>query len=285
MIKLDRVRSPASIHGNFLGPKRRELTRQLLLRQRDIAAGLIDPATNKPVKHNFDSSIWKEAKDQLLSETHGKCAYCEAPTSSVAYGDVEHYRPKSVYWWLAYSVENFLASCAICNQKFKKDNFPIAGTLLKGPKVAKTSTSSVIDSLIEDANPDPITPSSITAFMSAHVAEGAMLVNPYYEDPSTYFIWRADDNIGEVELAAEPSRPNSERYLEAVESNYGLNRLELKQNRYFIYDAYRTHRMTATHPQVPTALRDENLAAIKRMTDPERPFAGMIRYFVKHDFP
>lgn len=45
----------------------------------------------------------------------------------VAYGDGEHYRPKSTYWWLAYNYDNYLASCTLCNQRFKEAKFPIRG--------------------------------------------------------------------------------------------------------------------------------------------------------------
>ena len=53
-----------------------------------------------------DSGVWRRAKAHLKEETRGKCAYCESTTSTVAYGDVEHFRPKSVYWWLAYCYDN-----------------------------------------------------------------------------------------------------------------------------------------------------------------------------------
>jgi hypothetical protein len=72
----------------------------------------------------FNSNVWKAAKPQLKLETGGKCAYCESPTDTVAHGDVEHYRPKSKYWWLAYCYENYLYACQICNQVYKGDEFP-----------------------------------------------------------------------------------------------------------------------------------------------------------------
>ncbi len=112
MIPLTRERTAAAVHSNFYGARKQQLEAELLYNQRLIARGELD-------KHPFNSDRWKQAKPQLMAETHGKCAYCEAPTSMVAYGDVEHYRPKSTYWWLAYNYENYLASCQLCNQKFK----------------------------------------------------------------------------------------------------------------------------------------------------------------------
>ena len=50
-----------------------------------------------------------------------KCAYCE---TKVEQNDVEHYRPKSIYYWLAYSRNNLLYCCPTCNQK-KSNEFPV----------------------------------------------------------------------------------------------------------------------------------------------------------------
>ena len=65
----------------------------------------------------FDSAIYagKEVKDALIGMQHGKCAFCESRITHIAYGDVEHFRPKAGvrqepgdklqrpgYYWLAY---------------------------------------------------------------------------------------------------------------------------------------------------------------------------------------
>src|SRR5437762_10845774 len=118
MIKLSRVRTNPPVHTNFFGPKRVDVSLKLLKQKRD---GELDKKGEK----KWDSSFWKQAKAQLLIETNNKCAYCETPTRVVAYGDVEHFRPKSIYWWLAYSYENYLAACGACNQEYKKDHFEL----------------------------------------------------------------------------------------------------------------------------------------------------------------
>ena len=52
----------------------------------------------------------------------------------MAYGDVEHFRPKGQvaeddtppgYYWLAYEWSNLLFACQKCNQRFKKTQFPL----------------------------------------------------------------------------------------------------------------------------------------------------------------
>ncbi len=70
---------------------------------------------------------------------HDKCAFCESKVSAIAYGDVEHFRPKAGYqqshdddlqrpgyYWLAYEWSNLFFSCSICNQQGKRNVFPLA---------------------------------------------------------------------------------------------------------------------------------------------------------------
>jgi hypothetical protein len=92
--------------------------------------------------HTFPA-LWGPLKEALLELFHRKCAYCDAQFEHVAYGDVEHFRPKGGvtdepdhpgYWWLAYEPSNYLPSCALCNQgDAKKNHFPIGGKRAYGP--------------------------------------------------------------------------------------------------------------------------------------------------------
>ena len=120
MTKLERLRSAAAIPPAFRGSGR--IARSLELIQGRVGGTL-----------EFKSTVWKAAKPQLKLETCGKCAYCESPTDTVAHGDVEHYRPKSKYWWLAYCYDNYVYACQICNQVHKGDEFPIHATRAPGP--------------------------------------------------------------------------------------------------------------------------------------------------------
>jgi uncharacterized protein (TIGR02646 family) len=88
----------------------------------------------------FNKAIYaaKQVKDTLISAQHRKCAFCESFFTHTGYGDVEHFRPKAGYkqretdelkcpgyYWLAYAWDNLLFSCQICNQRFKRNLFPI----------------------------------------------------------------------------------------------------------------------------------------------------------------
>src|SRR5262249_54836217 len=70
-------------------------------------------------------------------------------------------------------------------------------------------------------------------FETACQAEGALLLNPYFDDPDRYFAWEADRVLREVKVVPrdEASRP----WCEAAEAGYGLNRKELCDERWNVY--------------------------------------------------
>jgi uncharacterized protein (TIGR02646 family) len=88
---------------------------------------------------DFDGGIYghPEVKQALAEIQHGKCCFCESKIRHTSFGDVEHYRPKAGwiqdnetlnkpgYYWLAYEWDNLLLSCQLCNQRYKKNYFPL----------------------------------------------------------------------------------------------------------------------------------------------------------------
>lgn len=64
-------------------------------------------------------------KPDLFRMQHNKCCYCEKLEEQAKYRDVEHYRPKSLYWWLTWTWENLLFSCIDCNREHKRNQFPV----------------------------------------------------------------------------------------------------------------------------------------------------------------
>ncbi len=72
----------------------------------------------------FDNKIYAatSVKNSLRNAQSGKCCYCERYEEI---GDVEHFRPKDNYYWLAYDWENLLFSCPKCNRSFKRTKFPL----------------------------------------------------------------------------------------------------------------------------------------------------------------
>jgi uncharacterized protein (TIGR02646 family) len=73
-------------------------------------------------KWTFREQIYRAAHAELDACHQGKCCYCE--TLLDANSEVEHWRPKSHYYWLAYSWDNLLLTCSFCNKK-KGEKFPL----------------------------------------------------------------------------------------------------------------------------------------------------------------
>ena len=95
---------------------------------------------------DFEEAVYgaSSVKQSLLVAQKGKCAFCESKFEHIAFGDVEHFRPKGGwiqaegdtltrpgYYWLAYDWGNLFASCQICNQQFKRNLFPLSDPLTR----------------------------------------------------------------------------------------------------------------------------------------------------------
>lgn len=79
-----------------------------------------------PSEGRYDSRYKQDdVKAALEKIYHNKCAYCEKNVGDSFY-HIEHYRPKSSYYWLAYSWDNLLLCCDKCNV-YKRRKFEIAG--------------------------------------------------------------------------------------------------------------------------------------------------------------
>ncbi len=74
------------------------------------------------LKNRKDNS-WSEFKDDFIKFTGGRCSICENTVNK--YDDIEHFRPKNYYWWLAYDYKNYTIYCDLCNRTYKKIEFPL----------------------------------------------------------------------------------------------------------------------------------------------------------------
>jgi hypothetical protein len=82
---------------------------------------------NQRDQHKFERTLYgaKAVKDRLIEIFQNKCAFCECDTSAGAAYDVEHFRPKFLYYWLCYEWTNLLLSCRTCNEIYKRTHFPL----------------------------------------------------------------------------------------------------------------------------------------------------------------
>ena len=276
MTKLERLRTAATIPAAFRGAGR--IAKSLELIEGRIGGTL-----------EFRANVWKAAKPQLKLETGGKCAYCESPTDTVAHGDVEHFRPKSKYWWLAYCYDNYVYACQICNQVHKSDEFPIHASAGQwtGPALPTPPTPAAVATLAGGLIPDALDVTAghaLADFLVAAAKEKAGLVNPYVTDPDPLFKWIANDTLKIVDLAAASNKVAAKRAFAGAEASYGLNREELKRNRWKTYaeflvmkDSLKAFETAGIEPALQQRIRDQ----IRAMTKVDAPYAGMVRYFVK----
>ncbi|MCR3969326.1 HNH endonuclease [Aeromonas veronii] len=84
---------------------------------------------------NTDNARYRhpEIKSALISETNGKCAYCESKLLHIHHGDIEHIIPKSLEPKKRYEWENLTLACEICNQN--KSNRDPKTTLIIDPYI------------------------------------------------------------------------------------------------------------------------------------------------------
>lgn len=270
MIELERVRSKQAIPPSFRGKLR--VNKGLTL--------LLAPGAERA----FDSKYWKKAKTQLKAETFGKCAYCEAPTSTVAYGDVEHFRPKSVYWWLAYCYDNYLFSCQICNQQYKQDHFPLrdGAERLAEPRLPAQASDADQEAFVRGMCPDPLVEAdgmAWEAFAEACRNERALLLDPYIDDPKQHFAWEADEVQKYVYL--KPGNTAAADVFDAANRYFGLNRTELLLERWKVYRILETFRSALLSATLPGDIQDRVENEIRAMMQPDAAFAGMCRFFIR----
>lgn len=266
----DRTRVPGGLRGHHLRTKNLKLLK--LKRQKGTL-----------VSDDFKKTWWKPAKKRLKDETHGKCAYCEAPVAAVAHGDVEHYRPKNKYWWLAYCYDNYLYSCQICNQTYKSNHFPRSGPVQRGPRILSTTPDSRLETLKASLTPDPVAITegyTLAAFHAKCDKEQPDLLDPYHHDPASLIAFEAREVEQEVWVVPVDNDARSQVVVQAMHTYYGLNRQELLKLRWPIYKMVRDLRDDYLDPQAGQQMKDRKRGSLHEAMAAESMFAGMIRYFV-----
>jgi len=95
-----------------------------ILRPHAAPAVLLTRGVSEQLKApgNAKSDIYahKTVREALNDGHRRKCCYCESKVSL----DVEHFRPKVHYYWLAYTWDNLLLACRKCNE-LKGTRFPL----------------------------------------------------------------------------------------------------------------------------------------------------------------
>lgn len=164
-------------------------------------------AEGRAAELSFDAKIYgaAEVKDALIAAQHGKCCFCESKIRHISYGDVEHFRPKKAvcqspelplerpgYYWLAYDWTNMVLSCQLCNQRHKRNLFPLHDPATR----ARSETADI-------------------------AAEQPLFIDPARVEPAAHITFRR-------ELVAPVNRSP---FAVATISNLALNRTKLVERR------------------------------------------------------
>jgi uncharacterized protein (TIGR02646 family) len=128
-------------------------------------------------KYCSSDNLYKPDKIKVALDLiyHRKCAYCEKSLKD-AFAHIEHYRPKSIYFWLAFSWDNLLLCCDRCNTT-KSNKFEIEGEKIvyQGETLAITHSKIKDYDLIEKPlllNPEQETEASLAEHFTFDLATG-----------------------------------------------------------------------------------------------------------------
>jgi uncharacterized protein (TIGR02646 family) len=198
-------------------------------------------------------------RDHLRERQFGKCAYCEWHEQPKR-NDLEHYRPKSRYWWLAWTWENLLFACRNCNQPpAKGDQFPLE----HGSRELGT----------HEQPPGE---------------ERPLLLDPASEDPIAHIQFVPERHKGHPRWVPR-ARNGSERGLETIR----VLRLDDAENLLTVYQEHVRNLIEPARQVIVEALVSGDEARVRetwkrevcRLLSPTMPLVGLSRDALDHFFP
>ncbi len=206
-------------------------------------------ANAKQQRYDFQFDLLNKFKPALQSIFHNKCAYCESSHSKAGYGDIEQFRPKSLYWWIAYEWENQLISCQACNQRFKKIYFPVEKT---------RQYSELVNQNVAALNK----------------LEEPLLINPFDDEPSEHFSYKLVDKHKQIRIEYLTTKAS------ITIDILGLNRPELAERRYQHFRQFKLLvGIVEKIKPVSSATKEKIVTELKVAMNASSEFAGMTRFF------
>lgn len=256
--------------------------------------------TGKNGKRTNESyTIYKEktVRELLQKMCYGKCAYCESSITAIYSGDIDHFRPKKNYHWLAADWENLLFACPFCNQththkitKEGKIEEVVQGKLDQFPLLDKAYQLT-----IHQGN---IFLTDVQTYKEAFDREERrrLLIKPCTdENIEAYFKY---DDHGLI-FARDGLEPTARRKAETSIEVYALQRLGLVQAR-----EAKVIQIKAQIKRIELAIANlnkhfessevertyyegklrEEMQILKRFQNPDQEYAGLARYIIQKYF-
>ncbi len=202
-----------------------------------------------------------EIKSALTEIYHHKCAYCETKTEI----GIDHYRPKSKYYWIPLEWSNILPVCIRCN-------------LAKGATFPLAIEAQRVNSPQQDRK-------EWRADSRTFLAENPLFLNPEIDEPSEHLAYYAD---GRVYGLTERGK--------ATIQVLGLNRNDLLQKRQDLIHRYaqgfnnaitvmkqlKNDAFNAENQVVIKLLLGQTIEQIRANTTEESEFAGLHRFILEN---
>lgn len=173
-----------------------------LISQEDSEAQKYFKANGHVQKFPFACYKNDEIKNQLKAIFKGKCGYCDSSMLHITFGDVDHFRPKSVYWWMGCKWYNLILACDRCNRSGKKAHFPL-----------------------KNDQPTQLEPGDDPAHerFKDEETNWRLLINPCIDQPETFFQYDYQANI----LPKNSLTQHQESMADKSIKIYGLQRPDL----------------------------------------------------------
>ena len=114
----------------YVDPSRIEavLPGELVIRARDARLELLAQTNDQERRRviSLRDDVWQDMKVWLRRVMENKCWYCETKQLR-SDNAVDHFRPKSIYWWLAFNYTNYRFACTFCNSRRRDLEFGTSG--------------------------------------------------------------------------------------------------------------------------------------------------------------
>jgi uncharacterized protein (TIGR02646 family) len=170
--------------------------------EKKMVADFYLTAKDKQQRYNFNMRVLAQSKADIMVVSHGKCAYCESLLSTAG-GEISHFRPKSIYWWLAYEWRNLFVTCPDCI-RHKSNLFPAKNQFV----IAELAGKSISE---------------------LNRSERPLLLDPCIDFPHEHLTYEVNKLKKTVMMLSQ-----SERGKITIQT-LGLNRQQLQENRFKVY--------------------------------------------------
>jgi len=248
MIKIEKdlAQVPASLQ---VPPMNRSARATHRIRERLVRQGQY-PKKSSTIDKRYKM---EDIKDALFKIYNGKCAFCE---QRVERWHVEHFRPKSVYYWLAFSWDNLLYACPNCNGE-KNNHFDINGQRVEHPPLDLTGINSI--SVTHDE------------------VEQRRFINPEFEDPEPLLLFQKDGLVFSLD-------DNCRYTIEKC----GIDRKYLNDNRKGVWDDFINDlKSEVVEGKTKQKIRSDVMVLVRKFRrdaelNPANEFLAFRRYAIKN---